>query len=470
MADLASLYPAEELAFLRRVSEACRARGGRALLVGGCVRSALLGDTVYDLDVEVFGLTAEQLDSVLQPLAAAEKVGRSFGVYKLRGWDIDVSLPRRERRTGSGHRDFAIEVDPGLSLPEAARRRDFTVNALYHDLLEDRIEDPLGGVADLRRGQLRHCSERFVEDPLRVLRGMQLAARLEASLAPETERLAAGLDPAGLAPERYRLEWEKLITLGIRPSLGLEVLRSTGWTRFFPELHALIGCPQDPRWHPEGDVWNHTLHCLDAFAAHHRTGPREDDLVTGLAVLCHDTGKPVCTVEEKGAIRSPGHDKAGVRIARQFLEHLRFPACIIGEVLPLVACHMRPAVLYRDNSSDAAVRRLSRDCGRLDRLLRVFIADAAGRPPEGPGNAPEAAAWLRERARSLAVDKGGPPPLLGGKDLLRHGWEPGPAIGEMLAQAYEAQLDGAFNDREEALRWLESRLAQLSGKESPEMK
>ena len=467
MADLASLYPDEDLAFLRGFSEACRDRGGRALLVGGCVRSALRGERVYDFDVEVFGLTAKALASVLHPLAEVEMVGRSFGVYKLRGRDIDISLPRRERRTGGGHRDFAIEVDPGLSLTEAARRRDFTVNAVYHDLLEDRIEDPLQGVADLRRHLLRHCSERFVEDPLRVLRGMQLAARLEAVLAPETERLAAGLDPANLAPERYRLEWEKLITLGIRPSLGLAVLRATGWTRHFPELHALIDCPQDRRWHPEGDVWNHTLHCLDAFAAN-RSGYHEDDLITGLAVLCHDMGKPVSTVVEEGAIRSPGHDKAGVRIARSFLEHLRFPASLIEQVLPLVACHMRPAVLYRDNSSDAAVRRLSRDCGRLDRLLAVFLADAAGRPPEGPGNAPEAAAWLRERARNLAVEKAGPAPMLRGRDLLRHGWHPGPAIGEVLANAYEAQLDGAFNNREEALRWLEDHLAQLAGKGSSE--
>jgi len=465
MPPLSTVYPEDERLFLGNLFRACREAGGRALLVGGCVRSALLGETAYDFDVEVFGLAPGQIEAVLRPLCGIEKVGRSFGIYKLRGHNIDVGLPRRERKTGNHHRDFAVDVDPALSLAEAAQRRDFTVNAVYHDLLEDRIEDPLGGVVDLRRQLLRHCSERFVEDPLRVLRGMQLAARLEASLAPETERLAATLDPSDLAPERYRLEWEKLLTMGQRPSLGLDLLRRTGWTRHFPELQAMIGCPQDPRWHPEGDVWEHTLHCLDAFARN-RAGPQEDDLVAGLAVLCHDMGKPVTTEITDEAIRSPGHDKAGSRIARAFLEKLRFPTRIIDKVLPLVSCHMRPAVLFRDGSSNAAVRRLARDCGRLDLLLRVFLADAAGRPPQGAGNAPKAADWLRERARSLSVETAGPVPLVRGQDVLAHGWSPGPPVGRVLARAYEAQLEGAFEDREGALGWLRHHLAQFPGKES----
>jgi tRNA nucleotidyltransferase (CCA-adding enzyme) len=280
--------------FLRTLAEHCAEAGGRAYLVGGCVRSALMQEPVEDFDVEVFGLPATRLEEILGVLGKFNRVGRAFGIYKLGGWPIDVGLPRRERKTGTGHRAFDINIDPQMSVPEAARRRDFTVNALYFDCLSGTIEDPLGGLADLEARLLRHCSDRFTEDPLRVLRAMQFAARLPAKVAPETVRLCSTLDPEGLSPERYFAEWEKLLLKGCVPSRGLAFLKEAGWLRFFPELEALSGCPQDPRWHPEGDVWTHTLHCMDAFARE-RLGDREEDLIVGFAVLCHDMGKPATT-------------------------------------------------------------------------------------------------------------------------------------------------------------------------------
>ena len=290
---------------------------------------------------------------------------------------------------------------------------------------------------------------------------MQLAARLPAHVDPATCALASTLGPESLSRERYFAEWEKLLLAGKLPSRGLNFLKDCGWIRFFPELAALVDCPQDPGWHPEGDVWTHTLHCLDAFARQ-REGPHDEDLIVGLAVLCHDMGKPLVTEISDGKIRSPGHEAAGLKPANSFLQRLNVAKRLQEQILPLVKCHMRPAMLFKDQSSPSAIRRLARDCGRMDLLLRVFRADAAGRPPM-PDNSAEAIDWLRRKARELEVERSQPKPLLGGKDLLERGWESGPAMGQFLKAAYEAQLEGGFSTRPEALEWLD---AQNGGRSS----
>ncbi|MGC9451073.1 MAG: CCA tRNA nucleotidyltransferase [Oceanipulchritudo sp.] len=453
MEEIIGHFRPEHWQFLKELAGRCSRQGGRAYLVGGCVRSALLGEAVLDFDVEVFHLTPRRLETILSALAPVSRVGRAFGIYKLGGWPVDVGLPRSERKSGRGHRSFEIDIRPDMPIGEAAKRRDFTVNAIYFDILGERIVDPLGGRADLEEKCLRHCSSRFVEDSLRVLRGMQLAARIPARVDPETRALCATLDPENLSPERYFAEWEKLLLSGKKPSVGLDFLRACGWVRFFPELEAMVDCPQDPQWHPEGDVWTHTLHCMDAFAET-RSGNREEDLIVGFAVLCHDMGKPLTMETGNGRIRTPAHEHAGVGPASAFLEKLNVPGRLREQILPLVKCHMRPAILHADRSSPAAIRRLARDCGRMDLLLRVFTADAAGRPPL-PSNSSEAAAWLREQSRLLDVENSRPEPLIRGRDLLQRGWKSGPEMGEFLSRAYEAQLDGVFSDPAGAAAWLD---------------
>lgn len=453
MKDLTRHYQRPHWSFLKELARQCAAEGGRACLVGGCVRSALLGEEVLDFDVEVFHLQPAELEVILGKFAPVAKVGKAFGIYKLAGWPVDVGLPRRERKKGSGHRGFDIFIDPEMPLEEAAKRRDFTVNAIYFDLVEERLIDPLGGCADLQEKRLRHCSDRFSEDPLRVLRAMQFSARIPATVCPETTALCQSLTPEGLSPERYFAEWEKLLLEGKQPSLGLRFLKECGWLQYFPELAALHGCQQDPEWHPEGDVFEHTLHCLDAFARK-RTGKREEDLIVGFAVLCHDMGKPLTTEWIDGHLRSYGHESAGLKPARAFMKRLNLANRLAEQVLPLVKCHMRPALLFQERSSPAAIRRLSRDCGRLDLLLRVFRADSAGRPPM-PDNSGEAHEWLLSRARELQVASSRPKPLLNGHDLMDRGWSAGPHMGDFLNSAYEQQLDGAFTTRAEALAWLE---------------
>lgn len=424
---------------LRSLCQDVASAGGRALLIGGCVRDAAAGHPLRDLDVEVFGLPPERLAACVRERFAAERVGRHFPVLHLKGLGIDVSW-----------------AASGASPAEAALRRDFSVNAIAVDPLSGEVMDPCGGLADLAAGRLRHTSERFDEDPLRVLRAMQLLARFDWVTDPATLARCRALTPAGLPRERVFAEWRRLVLEGARPSRGLAFLREVGWLRHFPELEALVGCPQDPAWHPEGDVWVHTLHCMDAFAGA-RSGAARDDLVVGLAVLCHDLGKPATTRHEGGRITSKGHEPLGAELTERFLARLTDERDLAAEVAPLVAAHLAPSELHRQAAGDAAIRRLARRVGRIDRLVRVAAADHAGRPPLCEPFA--AGAWLLERARSLEVERAAPRPLVQGRHLIAAGRAPGPAFGPILRACYEAQLAGEFASEAEGVAYLRRLLA-----------
>ena len=427
-------------------------------MVGGCVRDAFLDVPVVDADIEVFGLSAQRLKKALSREFSLDWVGRAFGVFKIQGFPVDVSLPRRETKIAEGHRGFAIEEAPDLSMREAASRRDFTINAISWDLLSNEIIDPFGGRADLEKGKLKHVGIKFSEDPLRVLRAMQLAARYELRVAAETIELCRGIGMEDLSPERIFEEWKKLILKGKKPSVGLNFLKECGWLAYFPELNALDGCPQDPLWHPEGDVWIHTLYCLDAFAAD-RTGVEWEDLVIGLAILCHDLGKPATSVAgDDGRIRSPGHDVEGEGITRGFLSRLTRHKDLLEEVAPLVRAHMRPMELFKAGAGDSAVRRLARSVKRIDRLARVVRADMRGRPPLPE---PDTASldWLLDRAEALTVKDAAPKPILMGRHLIEMGMTPGPQFKSLLEACYEAQLDGVIETTEQGMTFLKKLLS-----------
>lgn len=440
-----------DLDAINLVAKLVHAAGGRALLVGGCVRDKLLNIEPKDFDIEVFGVSPGKLEEVLSTAFKLDLVGLSFGVIKLHHHNIDVAIPRRETKLGLGHKGFKMEYDPTLSLSEASARRDFTINAIYSDPLTGEILDPWNGRADLKTKTLRHVSEHFKEDPLRVLRGMQFVARFDLTAAPETIEVCREMTPEGLPPERLFEEWAKLLTKGVKISKGLEFLREVGWVKYYPELARLIGCEQAPEWHPEGDVWNHTLCCLDAFAKQQKN---EDDLIVGLAVLCHDFGKPATTFfdSRKGRIRSLGHDDAGVEPTLSFLKRLTNEERLLKEVPPLVKEHMRVFSMWKDKSGEAAIRRLAARVVRIDRLLRVAAADDEGRPPFP--SEPESIEWLRKEAEKLAVLDSAPKPILMGRHLIEKGLKPGVHFGEILAKAYEAQLDGKFETKGGALKYV----------------
>lgn len=452
-------------AHLKAVLEALR-REGRPRLVGGCVRDWLRGEEAHDFDVEVAGVDFERLHRTLAPFGATDVVGRSFGVIKLRlkEGEVDFSIPRRESKTGAGHRGFRVTPEPGLSDEEAAGRRDFTINAMAYDPFEGRLIDPFGGAEDLRRRVLRHTGSAFAEDPLRVLRAFQFAGRFDLKLAPETVELAKSIRGtfAELAVERVWGEWAKWAEKAVRPSRGLAVLRETGWLEHFPEIGALVGCEQDAEWHPEGDVWTHTGYCCDAMAG--LTGWRDGGAgvrrVLMLATLGHDLGKPGTTRREwkegRWRVTSPGHEGAGVRLVESFLRRIGAPSEYAGRVGPLVANHMVHHHGGAGGFGAGMVRRLARRLApaTVDELGWVMVADCLGRPPREDARTLELIQGLRGRAAELAVVADAPRPLLKGRHLIEAGLRPGPRFKAVLDAAFEVQLDGGFGDEAGALMWL----------------
>jgi tRNA nucleotidyltransferase (CCA-adding enzyme) len=446
-----------------------RSAGGRPRLVGGCVRDWLLGLEPKDFDVEVFGLDYEALGRALAPFGSTDVVGRSFGVLKVRleGVEYDFSLPRRESKTGAGHRGFAVAPDPSLTEAEAAARRDFTINAIAYDPFENRLIDPHGGAGDLQKKILRHTGPAFAEDPLRVLRAFQLAARFELTLAPETAALCHTISDsyAELPVERVWGEWEKWATKAVKPSLGLATLKQAGWLKHFPEIATLDGVRQEPEWHPEGDVLTHTGHCLDALVelAPWREGPPATRRVLSFAVLAHDFGKATTTkqAERRGKLRwiSPEHEAAGGPLAESFLQHIGAPLELIERVRPLVMNHL----LHHDQQPafrDTTVRRLARKIApaTLDELLAVMQADHLGRPPLISHETVQRLDQLRVAAVRLALEHAAPKPLVLGRHLIALGLSPSPQFKPALDAAFESQLDGAFSDEAGGIEWMRNYL------------
>lgn len=449
------------------VLQAVRA-AGRPRVVGGCVRDWLLGLEPKDIDIEVPGLGFETLHRLLSPFGATDVVGRSFGVIKLRlnGVEYDFSLPRRESKTGAGHRGFVVDPEPNLTDSEAAARRDFTVNAIAYDPFSRTIIDPHGGERDLRARILRHTSTAFIEDPLRVLRAFQLAARFDFTLAPETAALCRSITASfsELPVERVWGEWAKWAEKALVPSRGISVLKETDWLAHFPELAVLDGTPQDPAWHPEGDVLTHTGYCCDALVrlGGWRKAEPAQRRVLLLAALAHDFGKPstTCRAEKHGQFRwiSPGHEAAGGPLADSFLRRIGAPNDTVERVRPLVINHM----VHHGSGvlSDTAIRRLARRImpSSIEELCLVMRADHDGRPPLHSPNTLQLIENLHQRAQTLTLAAAAPKPLMQGRHLLSLGLKPGPDFKAVLDTAFEAQLEGAFFDESGGMIWLKQHL------------
>jgi tRNA nucleotidyltransferase (CCA-adding enzyme) len=437
-----------------------RDEGGRALLVGGCVRDELMGQQPKDWDVEVYGTEPAKLRTLLDALGPVNVVGEAFTVYKL-GHHVDVSMPRRERKTGRGHRGFVIEGDPRMSVEEATRRRDFTINAILQDPLTGEIIDPANGRADLQLGIIRAVSpDTFNEDSLRVLRAAQFAARFEFKIEPETVALCRAIDLSDLPSERVWAEMEKLLLRAIHPSIGLRWLRDLGAIdQLFPEIKALIDVPQDPEWHPEGDVFIHTCLVVDRARELINDLPYAKQVTVMLAALAHDFGKPATTEFVDGRLRSRGHEEAGIEPTLSFLDRLNLHSLdgydVRAQVVALVRDHLKPGEFFkkREEVGDGAFRRLARKC-ELDLLYRVAKADSLGRNadwvPREQWYDAEAQEWFIAHARELEVVTHAPAPILLGRHLLEMGLPPGPRIGEITRAVYELQLDGQVQTLEEA--------------------
>jgi len=445
------------------IANVIAAAGGRAMLVGGCVRDELMAVAHKDWDVEVYGIAPDKLRGILDAFGDVNIVGEAFTVYKI-GEDLDVSIPRRERKTGKGHRGFIVEGDPEMSFEEACSRRDFTINAILKDPLTGEIVDPTGGREDLEKRIIRHVSSAtFAEDSLRVLRAAQFAARFEFDIAPETVAICKTIDVTDLPRERVWGELEKILLKAQSPSIGLKWLYDLGVVRqIFPELQSLVDVPQEPEWHPEGNVDLHTMMVADEARKLIDDLPYEKKVTVMLAAVAHDLGKPPTTKFFDGRWRSHNHDEAGIEPTMSFLD--RFGIYTINgydvrhQVVQLVKYHLKPGEFYKAESKspvgDGAFRRLARKV-EPDLLYRVAKADSLGRnpewlPPEKRFGS-EAQEWFIQKVRELEIEKKAPDPILMGRHLIDLGLEPSPKFKQVLDAVYERQLDGKISTVDEAL-------------------
>ena len=451
-----------------RVLDAITTAGGHPYLVGGCVRDAVMdpGRIPKDVDIEVFGLDIDHLAGALGTVGCVDEVGRAFSVLKIRvaGEDFDVSLPRRDSKTGAGHTGFDVVADPDCTLAEAAARRDFTLNALMYDPSREEIVDCWGGLADLRAEVLRHTTDAFADDPLRVLRGVQFSARFGFAMHPETAALCRSLagSYAELSTERVWTEWHKIAAKGTHLSAALATLEQTGWERHFPQIGALHGVEQDPAWHPEGDVPTHSGLAADKAGelatAAGLTG--DDRAVVVFAALAHDFGKVTHTQHSPGPdgtarITSRGHDGAGVAPAKAFLASIGTPRSIRDRVLPLIRENM--CASSAENVSKPGVRRLARRLApaTMAEWALVTAADKGGRGAGSTG--PGTERWMR-LAQDLGTTQAPSSGILRGEHLIAAGMKPGPAFRPIMDASITAQDDGEFEDEAGAIRWLSARL------------
>ena len=428
------------------IAERVADAGGRAYCVGGFVRDKMLGRESRDVDIEVHGISPEELREILAGLGTPLSYGRSFGIYSLAGSGIDVAMPRRERKTGTKHTDFEVDVDPFIGTREAARRRDFTINALMEDILTGEIIDHFGGLEDLRTGVIRHVDdESFAEDPLRVLRAAMFAARFGFTIAPETEELCRGMDISDLSRERVEGELKKALLESERPSVFFEALRGMDQLDvWFPELKALIGVEQDPVYHPEGDVWVHTMEVLDR-AAEYRDRV-SDPYSFMLLALTHDLGKAVTTEFVKGRIHAYDHENKGLPIAETFVRRITGEKDVLRYVKNMIPLHMRPNMHAYSHPGLKSTNRMFDAAADPEDLIWFSMADRplmAG-DEEFTGDSSFLFGRLREYREIMAR------PHVTGEDLIKAGLTPDESFSGILAYAHKLRLAGI--EKESALK------------------
>ena len=451
---------------IETISKKLQEHNVKAIIVGGSVRDHFLKLPIKDYDIEVYGLnTIEELETILSKFGSVNLVGKSFGVLKFvhEKEEYDFSFPRLESKVGKGHRGFNVETDGSMTFKQAALRRDFTVNAMGYDIEAKAFLDPFNAQEDIDAYLLRHIDDKsFVEDPLRVYRAVQFCARFGYELAPETKKLCLNMVKEGLLEElpkeRIYKEFVKLLLKSPKPSLGFELMRELGILHYFPELEAIIDVPQDPKWHPEGDVWVHTMMCIDKMVAFFGEDKKQN-LKYMFTMLCHDFGKAATTtIDDDGRIRAIGHEVEGIELTKSFMYRLTSEHDFIESILPLVEHHLKPSQFYKNGAKSQAIRRLATKVN-IEELVIVAKADFLGRTTQESlqGNY-KAGEWLLEKAKGLKIQNKPLDNLLQGRDLINLGLEPSPEFKMILDAVYELQMDGDVSTKEEALAYVKNRI------------
>ncbi len=425
--------------------------GATPIIVGGSVRDFFLNIPVKDYDIEIFGIDSlETIQKSLEKFASVKLVGKSFGVLTLRvnEYDFDFALPRIEKKIGNTHQDFEIITNANLSFKEAAIRRDFTINAIGYDFCTKDFLDPFNGINDLKNRVLKYIDDKtFIEDSLRVYRAIQFSARFDFSLDEKTfelcKKIVQNNELHFLPKERIYEEFKKLFLKSSKPSIGFELLKDLGVLKYFPELKALISCVQDPIYHPEGDVWIHTMMCLDELSRILKEENIVDEyrkLYLFYAILCHDFGKPFCTKEINGKITSHKHESLGIEPTISFLSKLTNEKKFIEIVSSLVKNHLIPFQLYLAESSLKAIKRLSLKVN-IEDLCLVCLADCLGRTILDKEKCPKATSWVLNKAKELDIHNEPIKPIVQGRDLIELGFKPSDKFKEILEFAFDLQID-----------------------------
>ena len=425
--------------------------GATPIIVGGSVRDFFLNIPVKDYDIEIFGIDSlDIIQKSLEKFGCVKLVGKSFGVLTLRvnEYDFDFALPRIEKKIGNTHQDFEIITNANLSFKEAAIRRDFTINAIGYDFCTKDFLDPFNGINDLKNRVLKYIDDKtFIEDSLRVYRAIQFSARFDFSLDEKTfelcKKIVQNNELHFLPKERIYEEFKKLFLKSSKPSIGFELLKDLGVLKYFPELKALISCVQDPIYHPEGDVWIHTMMCLDELSRILKEENIVDEyrkLYLFYAILCHDFGKPFCTKEINGKITSHKHEALGIEPTISFLSKLTNEKKFIEIVSSLVKNHLIPFQLYFAESSLKAIKRLSLKVN-IEDLCLVCLADCLGRTILDKEKCPKATSWVLNKAKELDIHNEPIKPIVQGRDLIELGFKPSDKFKEILEFAFDLQID-----------------------------
>lgn len=454
MGKMTDLEMAELLA--QKVAE----KGGRAYYVGGFVRDRVLNIENKDIDIEIHGIEYSELTDILDSLGGHTEMGAAFGISGIRGYDIDIAMPRKEKATGRGHKDFEVFVDPFIGPEKAAMRRDFTMNALMQDVLTGEILDFFGGCDDMKKGIIRHVNDgSFAEDPLRVLRAAQFASRFSMAIAPETVELCSRMDLSTLSRERIMGELEKALLKAGNPSIFFETLREMNQLSYwFAELEKTIGISQDPAHHPEGDVWVHTMKVLDCAAKLRPQAKQKTEYM--LSALCHDFGKIVTTENINGTIHAYRHETEGLELVESFLHRLSNENNLIRYVLNMTELHMRPNMMVHQHSSYKAFMRLFDLSVEPDDLILLSKADFQGSLAPYDYSVIENVLRARLDEYRELMKK----PSVQGADLIAAGFSPGPEFKEALAYAHKLHLAGV--EKSLALRQTTGFLKALKDKKN----
>lgn len=431
---------------LKKITQKLHQEQAIILLVGGAVRDYFLGHESKDFDIEVYNISAQDLESALSQFGPVSNVGKIFGVFKLHGLPFDFSLPRLDEPG----RKPKVTLDQHLEFKTAFSRRDLTINAMGINLVTGELVDPFNGKGDLEKKILRAPDPKFfIEDPLRFYRVMQFIGRLE--MYPDTtlNQLCRMMDISKVSRERISDEFEKLLLKSKSPSLGFRWLLEIGrLEEIVPEIAILKKIEQKPIWHPEGDVFEHSMQTVDGAATlQKKYKTREEKLIFLFAALLHDIGK-------KGGINEHGHDERGAELVPQTLSKMTINKNYIVPVQKLVRYHMMPGQFSKQNAGIPAYKRLARKLAPetdLEMLIDVSIADKCGRNPHSHIPILKEIAEIEQFKKIVmqqGILKGPEKPLLEGRDLLEY-FAPGKKLGEILHKAYEMQIEEGIKNKEE---------------------